>query len=94
MGPFPTDSFGFTYLIVIICCFSRYVELYPVRDTTAESAAHASLEHTCRYGASGEVVSDNGPEYVNNIISDFFKLLDTQHILTLAYSKVNISGIV
>jgi hypothetical protein len=87
MGPFPPDSHGYCYIIVIICCFSRYVELYAVRDTTAEEAARVVLEHTCRYGQAGEFVSDNGPEYVNDIIAELLKLLDIEHTRTLAYSK-------
>ena len=29
VGEFPVDEFGYKYVIVIIFCFSRFIELYP-----------------------------------------------------------------
>ena len=33
IGPFDKDEFGNAYIIVIIDCFTRFVELYAVPDT-------------------------------------------------------------
>lgn len=45
MGPFEADDNGNTYIIVIIDCFTRWVELGPSKDVTAESAAQAILSN-------------------------------------------------
>ena len=76
LGPFPTDSLGNSYLIVIIDCFSRFVELYPTRDTTAKEAARVLLEHVGRYGLPLQLLSDQGSQYVNQILDEFLHLLD------------------
>ena len=86
VGPLPADNKGNTYIIVIIDCFTRFVELYPVVDLTANPAAVALLHHMGRYGAPCELQSDNGAQFVNDIISEFLKLVGTDHRLTLAYS--------
>ena len=86
MGPFQADENDNTYIIVIIDCFTRCVELYPVKDTTALSAAAALLDHAGRNGVPNQILSDNGSQYVNNIIAEYTKLIGTEHITTTAYS--------
>jgi transposase InsO family protein len=87
MGPFQPDENNNTYIITIIDCFTRWVELYAVPDVTALSAANALLDHTGRFGEPNQVLSDNGTQYVNELIKEFTKLIDSEHIRTLAYSK-------
>jgi transposase InsO family protein len=87
LGPFPEDEYGFQYILVVICCFSRWVELYPTRDTGSTESARVLIEHIGRYGEPGEIVSDNGPEFANDIIDELLKIYDVEHKLTLAYSK-------
>jgi hypothetical protein len=36
IGPLPPDENGNIYIIVIVCCFTRWVELYPVKDASAK----------------------------------------------------------
>jgi hypothetical protein len=87
MGPFDVDEAGNAHIIVIIDCFTRFVELYPVPDTSALAAAEALLKHFGRYGCAYQLLSDNGSQYVNDIIYELIKLVGTEHIRTLAYSK-------
>jgi len=87
IGPLPEDEFGNKYIIVIICCFSRFIELYAVKDLTAKSAAISLLQWTGRYGCPTELLSDNGSQYVNELIKEFLHVIGTEQVLTLAYSK-------
>jgi hypothetical protein len=50
IGPVSRDSADNYYILVIIDCFTRFVELYPVSDTSAVQCARALLSHVCRYG--------------------------------------------
>ncbi len=50
IGPVRKDSADNCYILVIIDCFSRFVELYPVSDTSAIPCARALLNHVSRYG--------------------------------------------
>ena len=87
IGPFPEDEYKNKYIIVFICCFSRFIELYAVKDLTAKSAAIALLQWTGRYGCPAQLLSDNGSQYVNELIKEFLHIIGTEHVLTLAYSK-------
>jgi len=68
IGPLPEDEFGNKYIIVIICCFSRFIELYAAIDLTAKSAAIALLQWTGRNGCPAQLLSDNGSLFVNDFI--------------------------
>jgi hypothetical protein len=87
MGPLPEDENGNKYLIAIIDIFSRFLELYPAKDTSAVSAADALFQHAGRYGTPSLLISDAGSQYVNEIISQYLILMGTEHHITLAYSK-------
>jgi transposase InsO family protein len=83
----PPDEFGNRSLIVIKDCFSRWIEIFPTPNETASVAASALLQHVGRYGCPSQILSDNGPQYVNELIKEFTKLIGTEYITTLAYSK-------
>ena len=68
MGPFPVDENGNQYVIVIVDCFSRFVMLYASKDATALSAAKALLHCVGLFGAPMQILSDNGPQYVNCLL--------------------------
>ena len=86
IGPLPPDDEGNTHIIVIIDCFSRWVELHWAKDATAASAAKALLNHTGRYGQPAQLLSDNGSQYVNEVIAEYTLLVGSEHVRTLAYS--------
>jgi len=50
IGPLPANEFGQKYIIAIVDCFSRFIELYPATDTTAVSAAKAITVFTVSIG--------------------------------------------
>ncbi len=49
IGPLSNDS-SEKYILVIIDCFTRFVELYTIKDTSAMLCARNLLSHVCRYG--------------------------------------------
>ena len=83
IGPFPDGG----HILVIVCTFTRWVELYATKDCTAASAAHCLLQHFGRFGAPHQLRSDNGPHFIADLIREFLRLVGTEHCLTLAYSK-------
>ena len=87
VGPFKADKNGNEYIIVIIDCFSRWVELYPSKDTSSESAAKAILQWISRFGTPSQILSDNGTQYHNEMINQLCLLTGTQQLLTMPYSK-------
>jgi hypothetical protein len=45
IGPLPKDTHGNEYILVIIDAFSRWVELFPTKSTTALETALFILNH-------------------------------------------------
>ena len=87
IGPLPTDEYGNSYIIVIIDCFSRFLELYPTKDTTAKSAADALLQTMGRFGNPSQILSDRGSQFVNSLIKEYLQNIGVEQISTMAYSK-------
>lgn len=75
LGPFPPDRHDCYYILVIICAFSRYVELIPTHDATAVSTAKALIEIVGRYGCPAEIRSDRGTHFLNELIMNLLVFL-------------------
>ena len=83
IGPFPDRG----YIFVIVCTFTRWVELYLTTDATAFSAAECLIKHLGRFGAPRQLRSDNRPHFIAAMIKEFLTLVGVEQCLTLAYSK-------
>jgi transposase InsO family protein len=82
-GPYPDGG----YVLVVIDCYSRWVELFAVEAATGQATAIALLEQFGRFGAPSQIRSDRGSHFVNELIRECLFLVGTEHCLTLAYSK-------
>ena len=51
------------YILVIVDACSRYVQLIPMRDLSAESAANALMRHMHKFGIPNEVCTDNSTQF-------------------------------
>jgi hypothetical protein len=87
IGPVNRYSANNCFILAVIDCFTRFVELYPVSDTSALPCAHALLSHVCLYGTPMTIRSDRGTQFVNGIIRELLSLLQVEHDVSLAYSK-------
>ena len=86
IGELEADELGNKHIIVIIDTFTRFVEMYPVPTTDAKGALRALMAHSGRYGPPNEIVSDQGTQFVNEMISEYIKITHIKHQLTMAYS--------
>ena len=50
IGPLPKDSEGNQFVLTIIDTFTRYTELYAIKDTGAIASVYSLLDHIGRYG--------------------------------------------
>ena len=63
-GPLEPSPAGNKYVMVCIEHFSKWVELIPLKSKTSAGTAHGFLEGVpSRYGAPGEVITDQGGEF-------------------------------
>ena len=87
IGALPMDDEGNKYIIVIIDCFTRFVELVPTRSTDAKSAARAVLQVVGRFGCPTQILSDNGTQYCNETMTELERLIGIEPLTVLAGSK-------
>ena len=76
IGPLPKDLLGNTYICYCVCMTTRYVELFAVEAATGVIAAHCGCFKRLRF--------DRGTHFVNEVITEFLRLFEIQHVLTLA----------
>jgi hypothetical protein len=76
-GPLPLTNRKHSYVMVAVEAFSKHLEAVPMPDKTADTVAFALLQHViAKFGAPGQVVTDNGAEFGGA----FAKLLSDCHI--------------
>jgi transposase InsO family protein len=86
IGPLP-DIMGIKYIIVLIDTFSRYIELFPSKEVTAEEAAAALWKHSSKFGTPHEIVTDMGSQFVNSMLDKLSEISGITHLKTIPYSK-------
>ena len=84
IGPLPRDDVGNAYIFNAVCDTTLYCELFAVEAATAVIAAHCLLDIVARYGCFYSIRSDRGSHFVNEIVEEFLRLFQIQHVLTLA----------
>lgn len=86
MGPLK-ETQGYSHILVVIDCFTRFVELFPLKTLEAEEAAKYINQHCGRYGTPDLVVTDMGTQFANETVDTLLKLLQTKGIKSTPYSK-------
>ena len=87
IGPLEKDEHGNEYILAIIDCFSRWIELYAIPDTKGLTAARCLLQHVGRFGCPSFIRHDGGPQFVNEMLDNFARLTHTEQQRTTAYSS-------
>jgi hypothetical protein len=88
------DIFGNNYIIVMVDAFTRWVELYAAPDLTSLSAARAILSFIGRFGVPSKIHSDQGTQYVNELIFELTKVLGSFQSINIAPYSHESNGIV
>lgn len=85
VGPFPESSHGHKYVCVLVDAFTRYTFVYAMLDKSAKSVANAIHYFVMKFGCPGILISDNGREFVNEIIEGLTKLMGIEHFTIQSY---------
>ena len=86
MGPLPLTSRGHQYILVVIDLFTKWVEVFPLVNTTAHTLATILMnEIVCCYGVPAYLHSDQCANLRSAVIQEFYKLLGIQTTRTSAY---------
>lgn len=65
--------------LTIVDSFSKYSQAYYLRDGTALSVVQGLLNYFTHHGIPITIVSDNGPEFSNQLFSEFVRIHKMQH---------------
>ena len=85
VGPLSV-SHGYSYLLSIICRFTRHVELVPLRDVTAIECANAFLLHWVGlFGCPTQMTTARGRQFTSYLWKEMCEFLRTKLSHTTAY---------
>jgi hypothetical protein len=87
IGPLRPDTHGNMFILVLIDAFSRWVELFPTKTTTALESASCIFQHMGRFGTPEVVHTDRGTAFHNELVSELLRMTGTEQSLATAYSS-------
>jgi len=68
VGPFPTSSAGYKYLLTVKDTFTRWMEAFPTRDMTSDTVVKLLTEQVfSRYGMCARIHLDNGRQFISDL---------------------------
>ena len=83
--PFP-PSRGYTYLFTVIDRFTRWPEVIPMADCTAQTCAQAFLSGwIARFGVPASVTSDRGCQFISELWRNVLHLFGIKPTQTTSY---------
>ena len=85
-GPHPTSSKGNVYILTVIDHFTKWVELFPMRNQEAPTVAKLLFEGViCRHGCPIQILTDQGPNFESHLFQELNRLLSIDKIRTTPY---------
>lgn len=86
VGPLPRSRSGYTFLLVVTCCFSKYTLLFPLRRaTSALVAKHFEYGVILSHGVPETVIADNGVQFQG---SEFRRLLQRYNVPKMHFTPL------
>ena len=87
VGPIaPTSKHGKSYIIVAIDYFTKWSEAQAVRKDDARTSATLLTERIiCWFGVPGELVSDRGTHFLNDVVEELTSYFNIWHDKTTPY---------
>ena len=85
IGKLPRSKSGNEYAIVIIDHFTKWVDVFACRDIKAPTVAKALIKWITRNGIPDQIISDQGTNYMSELIEHIFDVFDIHKTRTAAY---------
>lgn len=90
-GPLPPGEQGEKWVLLVVDTATRWVELFSLKEATSEICARVLIEeYFLRYGLPRRIVSDNGSQFVSQVMQQCMYVLGiTQDLLPLYHPSAN-----
>ena len=85
IGPLPRSRHGYRFALTAICMASRWPEVYPLKNTKAESIVNSLIEFLARNGIPSKILTDQGSQFTSEVMAQTCQLLGVTHITTVPY---------
>ena len=83
LGPFPTTQRGNRFILVVTDSFTKWTEIFAIKNETAETCAEVILnEVICRFGCPLSLHTDQGRNYESKIFKELCDLLNIRKTRT------------
>lgn len=90
-GPLPEGSQGEKWIFLVEDVATRWVEIFPLKEATAENCAKVLIEEVfLRYGLPRRIISDNGVQFVSAVMQKTMLVLGiTQNLIPVYHPQAN-----
>ena len=85
VGPLPRSRSGNKYILVVCDYATRYPEAIPLRSIDAEHVAEELVKLFARVGVPGEILTDQGSNFMSQLLTEIYRLLHIKPIRTSPY---------
>ena len=85
VGPLPRSRKGYKYVLVICDHATRYPEAVPLRTTDTHRVAEEFIVFFSRMGIPRETLSDQGTNFMSQLLKEIYRLLQVHSIRTTPY---------
>ena len=86
LGPLTPSQDGHKYILLFVCAFSKWVEMVPLKDTTATTIAwHLYERIICRFGAPDHLLSDRGQNFLSKVVTEVCRIFQITRLHTSSY---------
>ena len=85
-GPHPVSSKGNTYVLTVIDHFTKWVELFPLRNQEAATVAQILVDKVfCAHGLPVQILTDQGPNFESELFRQLCYRMGVDKIRTSPY---------